>query len=176
MYSLPILQHTGGEPFQDQPHDALIRHTMLDELHEPRMLQRIEEVAQICIEHPAHLLRRDPNRERVQRLMRVALGSKTVRKAQEVLFVDRVQHLDYGALDDLVLQHRHTQRALPSVAFGDEHSTHRLGPVRASLEPSRQILKVALQILSVVAPGLPSTPAAASRFRAQKAARSRSMS
>jgi hypothetical protein len=42
-YSLAILKHTGGEPFLDQPHDALIRYTMLDELYEPRVLQRIEE-------------------------------------------------------------------------------------------------------------------------------------
>src|SRR5271154_28597 len=60
LYSLAILQHTGVEPFLDQPHDALIRHTMLDELHEPRVLQRVEEAAQIRIEHPVHLLRLDP--------------------------------------------------------------------------------------------------------------------
>jgi len=47
--SLTILKHTGRGPFRDQPHDALIR-AMLDELHEPRMLRRIEEAAQIRIE------------------------------------------------------------------------------------------------------------------------------
>jgi hypothetical protein len=63
-----------AEPFLDQPHDALICHTMLDELHEPRMLQRIEEAAQIRIEHPVHFLRLDPDRQRIQRLMRTALN------------------------------------------------------------------------------------------------------
>jgi hypothetical protein len=47
---------------------------MLDELHEPRMLQRIEEAAQIRIEHPVHFLRLDPDRQRIQRLMRTALN------------------------------------------------------------------------------------------------------
>jgi hypothetical protein len=166
LYSLAILQHTGVEPFLDQPHDALIRHTMLDELHEPRVLQRIEEAAQIRIEHPVHFLRRDPDRQRIQRLVWTAFGPKAVREAEEVLLVDRIQHLDHGALDDLVLQHGHSQRALPSV-FRYERSTHRSCSVRASLEPQRQILKIALQVLSVVRHVSPSTPAAASRLIAR---------
>src|SRR5208283_3474531 len=153
LYSLAILKHTGTEPFLDQPHDALIRHTMLNELHEPRMLQRIEEATQIRIEHPVHFPRRDPDRQRIQRLVRITFRSEAVREAEEVLLVDCIQHLDNGALDDFILQHRHPQRALPT-AFRYEHSTHRSCSVRAPLEPRRQILKVALQVLSIVLPGL----------------------
>src|SRR5271167_857308 len=153
LYSLAILKHTSTEPFLDQPHDALIRHTMLNELHEPRMLQRIEEATQIRIEHPVHFPRRDPDRQRIQRLVRITFRSEAVREAEEVLLVDCIQHLDNGALDDFILQHRHPQRALPT-AFRYEHSTHRSCSVRAPLEPRRQILKVALQVLSIVLPGL----------------------
>src|SRR5665213_536119 len=124
LYSLAILKHTGTEPFLEQPHDALVCHTMLDELHEPRMLQRIEEATQVRIEHPVHFLRRDPDRQRIQRLMRTAFGPKAVREAEKILLVDRIQYLDEGALDDFVFQHRHPQRALPAVAFRYEHSTH----------------------------------------------------
>ena len=43
-----------------------------------------------------------------------APGPKSVREAEEVLLVDHIQYLDDGALDDLVFQHRHPQRALPA--------------------------------------------------------------
>ena len=85
--------------------------------------------------------------------MWTALGSKSIGEAEKVLLVDRIQHLHNGALDDLVFQHGHSQRTLPTV-FWYEHSTHRSCSVRASLEPQRQILKVGLQALSVALPRL----------------------
>src|SRR5687767_10079854 len=50
--SLPVFQYTGGEPFLDQPQDAPVRYTVLDELHQPFVLQRIEEARNVGIEHP----------------------------------------------------------------------------------------------------------------------------
>src|SRR5213594_3858357 len=47
----------------------------------------------------------------VQRVMRAAAGPEAVTEPDEVLLVDRVEHLDRGALDELVLQRRHAQRA-----------------------------------------------------------------
>ena len=86
-------------------------------------------------------------------MVRTTFSSEAVREAEEVLLIDRVQHLDDGALDDFVLQHGHPQRALPTI-FRYVHSTHRSCSVRAPLEPQRQVLKVTLQVLSVVPPGL----------------------
>ena len=40
--SLALLQHSGGKPFLDQPHDAPVRYTVLDELHQPSLLEGIE--------------------------------------------------------------------------------------------------------------------------------------
>ena len=34
-YSFPILQHAGIQPFLDEPHNASVRNSMLDELHQP---------------------------------------------------------------------------------------------------------------------------------------------
>src|SRR5215469_8195169 len=34
-YPLPILQHAGIQPFLDEPHNASVRNSMLDELHQP---------------------------------------------------------------------------------------------------------------------------------------------
>ena len=88
-----------------------------------------------------------------------------VREAEEVRFVDGVQHLDRRTLDDLVFQRRDSERSLPPVGLGDVHPTHRLRPVRSPLQPFGEVLEVFLQCLAVVPPRLPSTPGAASFFR-----------
>jgi len=77
------------------------------------------------------------------------------RKAEKVCFVNGVQHLDRGPLDDLVLQHRHSKRSLPPVGLGDIHPTHRLRSVRSSLQPFGKVLEIPLQFFSVVPPRLP---------------------
>ena len=98
-----------AEPFLDQPQDPLVRDPMLEELHQPRLVKAGEEVADVSVEHEAHLLARDPGRERIQRIMLRAPRPKPVRETEEVLLVHGVQHLDHRPLKDLVLQ-----RATPS--------------------------------------------------------------
>ena len=61
----------------------------------------------------------DPDRERVQRIMRAAPGPEPVGEAEEVFLVDRVQHRGHRPLDDLVLQRGDRQRALPAVRLRD---------------------------------------------------------
>ena len=107
------------------------------------------------IEHPVHFLRQQSRVERVQRLMLAAPWPEPVREAEEVRFVDGVQHLDRGALDDLVFQRRHSERSLPPVGLGDVHPTHRLRSVRSSLQPFGEVLEIVLQRLAVVPPRLP---------------------
>jgi transposase len=60
------------------------------------------------------------DRQRVQRVMLAATGAEAVAEVQEVFLPDGVQHLDQRALDDLVLQRRDAQWALPSVGLRDE--------------------------------------------------------
>src|SRR5579875_473310 len=43
----------------------------------------------------------------------------------------------------------------PPVGLGDVHPPHRLGPVRSSLQPLRQVLEILLPFLAVVPPRLP---------------------
>ena len=151
---LPVFQHPGGQPFLDQPHDAPVRHTVLDELHQPFVPQRIEEAANVGIEHPVHLLRHDAHRERIQRLMWIATRPESVGETEEVLLVDCVEHLDDGALDDFILQRGNTERPLPPVRLADVRSANRLCPVRPPLKPLREPLEVLFQSFAVVAPGL----------------------
>ena len=65
------------------------------------LVKGIEERTDVGVEHPVHLLRHDPDRQRIQRLVRTAPLSESVGEAEEVRSVDRVQHLDDGALSGL---------------------------------------------------------------------------
>src|SRR6202035_5062247 len=58
-------------------------------------------------------------------------------------------------LDDFVFQRRDSERSLPPISLRDVHPTHRLRSVRSSLQPFGKILKIHLQLLSVVPPRLP---------------------
>src|SRR5438128_3297002 len=156
--SLPVFQHAGGQPLLDEPHDAPVRHMVLDELHQPLVLQRIEEAANVGIEHPVHFLRHDADRERIKRLMRAATRPEPIGETEEVLFVDRVQYLDDGTLDDLVLQRGNTERPLPPGRLPDVRSANGLCPVRPPLQPLREVLEVLFQSLAVVAPRLVINP------------------
>src|SRR5205085_4178978 len=153
-YSFPILQHAGVQPFLDQPHDAPIANPMLDELDQPFVGKPIEKAFNVKIEHPVHLSRQQSRVERVQRLMLASPRSEPVRIAEKIRFIDGVQHLDRGALDDFVFQRRHSERSLPPVGLGYIHPTHRLRSVRSSLQPFGEVLEIALQFFAVVPPRL----------------------
>src|SRR2546430_13787053 len=81
--------------------------------------------------------------------------SEPVRKAEKIRFIDGVQPLDRGALDDLVFQRRHSERSLPPVGLWYIHPTHRFGSVRPAFQPFGETLEVLLQFLAVVPPRLP---------------------
>jgi hypothetical protein len=71
-----------------------------------RLVHRVEERSDIGIEYVAHLLADDPDAERVERIMRAASGSESIREPEEFFLVDRVQQRDHRSLDNLVLQSR----------------------------------------------------------------------
>ena len=152
---LPLFDDPGPEPLADQSQDSLVRDPVLEELLQPALVEPSEEVADVSVEHPVHLLARDPDRERVQRIMRRAPRPEPVGETKEVALIDRVQHLDQRPLEDLVLQRGDPERPLPPVRLGDEHPARRLRPVRAPLDPGVQIPKVRFEIPPVVRPRHP---------------------
>jgi len=91
---------------------------MLHEPDEPFLVHRVEERLDVGVQYPAHLLAVDPDTERIQRIVRAASRPEPVRDSEEVFLVDRVQQRDHRPLDDLVLQGRNRERALPAVRFG----------------------------------------------------------
>ena len=66
----PVLYDPRPQPFLDQAEHPLVRDPVFDELHKPRVIEPGEEVADVRVEHPVHLPARDPDKERVQRVMR----------------------------------------------------------------------------------------------------------
>jgi len=79
-----------------------------------------------------------------------ALWAEPVREAEEVLLVDRVQHLDDRALDDLVLHRGDPERAHAPVGLGDERSSRSLRPVRSSMQSCVKLEEVVLESLAVL--------------------------
>src|SRR6266545_1673579 len=154
----PVLQHAGVQPLLDEPHNAPVRDPMLDELHQPPVVEGVEESTDIGVEHPVHPLRRDPDRESIERPMRAAPRPEPVREPEKVDLIDRVQDPDDRALDQLVLQRGNAERPLPPVGLRDERSPDRLCPVRPSPEPSREVLEIRFQGLAVVLPRLAVDP------------------
>src|SRR6266545_2906714 len=153
-HSLPLLQHARPQPLLDEAHDAPVRNTVLDEADEPFVVQRVEEPPNVRIEHPVHAPRFDADRERIHRLVCTAPGPIPVREAQELRLVNRVQHLDDGALDEFVLQRGNPERPLPPVRLRDVHASNWTGPERAPLHAGGEVVKVGLQRLAIVPPRL----------------------
>jgi hypothetical protein len=155
---LPLLQHTSPQPLPDESPDAPVPYAVLDELHQPSLVEGIEKPPDVRIEHPAHLPRRDPHRERIERIVRAPTRSESVREAEEFLLVNGVQHLPDGPLDDLVLQSRKPDRPRAAIRPRYVRPAHRSCSVRLPPQPIRKIPEVPLQILSVAAPCLPVDP------------------
>src|SRR5258706_4262241 len=103
---------------------------MLDELHHPLVAQIIEEATDVGIKHPVHPLPLDAHRQRVQRLMRAATGTKPVREAFEVDLIYLVEDRHHGLLDDFVLQRRDAQLTLSSVSRRNKDSSRTICPIR----------------------------------------------
>jgi hypothetical protein len=97
----------------------LIRDPVLKKRHQPAMIKAGEELADIRVEHPVHLLLFDPDRERIQRVMRAASRPKPIGETSEIHLVDGVQNLDDGPLGDLVFQRGDAERPLPPVRLRD---------------------------------------------------------
>jgi site-specific DNA recombinase len=153
-YVPAVLQHARVQPLLDVTQDAPVRDPVPDELHEPSVVQGVEEPADVRVEHVAHLPRADRHRQRVQRHVGAAAGAEPVGEVQEVGLIDGVEHLHGRPLDDLVLQHGDADGAFSSVCFRDVHPSDRLGPVPASGKAVREVLEVALQFLPVRLPRL----------------------
>ena len=90
--------------------------------------------------------------------MRTTPRPEPVRETEEVLLIDRVQHLDNRPLQDLVLQRSDPERPKPPVCLRYEHPPSGSCPIRPSVGTRMEIQKVRLQIQPVVPPRDPIDP------------------
>src|SRR5207253_11164836 len=102
---------------------------MLKEPRQPLMVKAGEELAKIRVEHPIHALSSEPNRERIQRVMRGAPRSKPVRTTKKVRLIYGVQHLDHRPLKELVFQRSDPERPSPPIGLRYVHPPPRSRPV-----------------------------------------------
>jgi hypothetical protein len=86
---------------------------------QPLVVDRVEEAANVGIEHPIHVLAHDRRMQGIERHVRVPSRPEAVGEPEEVGLVDSTQHLGHRALDDLVFQRRHAERPLAAVGFGN---------------------------------------------------------
>jgi hypothetical protein len=95
--------------------------------------------------------------------MRAAPRPKPIRETEEVRLVDGVQHLDDGALDDLVLQRSDTERPQPPVRLRDVDPPRGLRSKRSPVQPCVQVVEIVLQLLPVRLPRHPVHPRRSAR-------------
>jgi hypothetical protein len=153
-----VLDDSRSQPLVDQPQDPLVRDPVLEKPSKPGSIKPGEEVADVRVQHPVHALTLDPDRQRVQRIMRRPPRPETVRETPEIHLVHGVKHLDDRPLNDLVFQRGDTQRPQTTVRLRYVRPATWLGPVASRLHPSVQVQEVSLQILPVLGPRHPVHP------------------
>jgi site-specific DNA recombinase len=151
---IAVFQHSGVQPLLDVALHALVRDSVLDELHYSRMVHRVEEPADVRIEHPTHFVMFNGHGDRIQCIVLVAARPKPVRKAHEVFLVYRVEHLGRGPLDYLVLQGRDADGPLAAVRFRDIYPFDRTGVVGPACQALLEVFEVGFERLPVAVPGL----------------------
>src|SRR5215471_8678279 len=86
LHPFALFQHAGLEPFLNQVHDAPIGYAVLDEFHQPSLIESVIKLPDVGIEHPAHFSRSDPYRQRVQTLMWTTTGPEPIRVSRPAEF------------------------------------------------------------------------------------------
>src|ERR1700719_681657 len=84
--------------------------------------------------------------------MRTASGPESIREANKVLLVYRIQHGDSRSLDDLVFEGGDRERPLSSVRLRYVVSSRRHRPILSPMKPRMQVLKVAPEVCLVFIP------------------------
>src|SRR5271163_2207241 len=87
-----VFQNARLEPFLNQVEDARVGDPMLQESGQPGLADFIEKASDVNFQYPVHLRAAGSDHQGVQRIVLAALGAEPIRKAEEVLLVNRIQH------------------------------------------------------------------------------------
>ena len=99
----------------------------------------IEKAPNVTVQNPVHLLPRDRDVQRIQRLMLTAPRPEAIRETPKILLINLVEDCDHGLLDNLVLQRRNPERPLSTIRFRDIHSSRWLRSISAAVNLAVQI-------------------------------------
>src|SRR5258707_2965596 len=154
------LEDPGLEPPLDQAEDSRVSGPVPQHPNQPSVVDGVEEGSDVEIEHPVHALRHPRPFQGGQGRVRAAPRPKAVAKPKEVRLVNRIQHLGYRTLDNLVFERRNAEGPAAAVAFRDVRAAYRLGPVLSAVDPFVQVLKVTFQRLLVLVHRHPIDPRA----------------
>jgi len=143
------------EPLLDQADDAWVADPVLDEANQPISTDFIEERPDIGVQYEVHFPAGDPDSERVERIVRAASESESIREPEKAPGLGsggRVQHRGRRSLDDLVFESGDRERALSAVRLRYVCPPAWQRPVRSSVESRVQVLEVALEGRLVLRP------------------------
>ena len=84
---------------------------MLDKLEQPSVIDAVKVCADVRVEHPVHFPPSYPGRESIKCMMWPTTRAKSIRETDEVTFVDGIEYLDNGTLDDFVFQRCNAERS-----------------------------------------------------------------
>src|SRR6185437_13908747 len=87
-------QYTGFEPLAYQPQDTPVRNLMFHETDQLFMVDRIKERADVGIGNPIYGRRTDGDTQCIQRIVLAAPWPESIREAEKLLLVHRVEYLD----------------------------------------------------------------------------------
>src|SRR5258708_3229199 len=149
---LPIVEHSRLQPLANQSDYAWITNPVLYETDQPFMADRVKIGPDVAIQNPVHLRAGNPGSECIQRIVLATPRSEPVREPQQVFFVNRIEHVHHGTLEDFVFQRRDAHRPLRSVLLRNEPSTPLPRPIATAMHASMQIHEVGFQVLLILRP------------------------
>ena len=120
----PAVQHTCGQKTAGELEQAFVGHTLCHQTHQDVVVDPIEELLQIEIDHDG-VARPDVFLSAPYRLMGRASGPEPVARIRETSVPIPLQHLHHRLLDEAVEYRGHTEQANAADGFGI--STRRTG-------------------------------------------------
>ena len=175
-HSFPVLQHACVQPLLDVAQDALVRDPVLDEFHQPFVVDGVDKILECPRRAPSSpSSRKIPTDTASSALCWSAPRSESVGETEKILFVDCIQHLrrqPAGRSYPPTLEFRAVVAdRRPWVCMPADW----LCPVRSALQPFERSWRFSSRFSAYCSHVTPSTPAAAFRFIERNASRRRSM-
>lgn len=137
-----VLEHPGSQPPAQQLQHPPIRHASSDLAHQRVVIDRTEAVRHVGVEHPVVTVVRGPPND-LTGLDRRPLGPEPETASQEVGLEDRFEDQLRRRHDHPISDRRDTKRPglTRPARLGDVHPPQRRRPVRARLQPLRQVIE-----------------------------------